>query len=382
MLEPLEFGVSVLRDRFGLALKVLAGCVALLLLMACSNVAGLLLARGAARREEIAVRLAIGATRARLARQMLTESLLLALAGAAGGWLLAWMASPLFLRSLPPLRDLGTTPLQLSLNTAPDWRLILFSAAIAIFTAVLCGIAPAIGAARSNLDGILRGARSRGGWRGRRALVILQVALCTLLLAGAGLLIRTFERLRNLNPGFEADRVVSFTLEPALSGYSEAQASALWQALMDHVRNLPGVDAVAAASRPLMRGSGMKTTVTPEGQPLAEGDFLNTSINSVTPGYFETLGIRLLAGRELRESDAGTKPEPVVVNQAFARRFYPAVDPVGRRFGRGMKADFTIVGVAVDAKYRSLREPMTPTFYSVTLDNGSVMHVRTRMEPR
>jgi predicted permease len=382
MLQPLEFGVSVLRDRFALPLKVLAGCVALLLMMACSNVAGLLLARGAARREEIAVRLAIGATRARLVRQMLTESLLLALAGAAAGWLLAWIATPLFLHSLPPLRDLGTTPLQLSLNTAPDWRLILFSAAVAILTAILCGIAPAIGAARSNLDGILRGARSRGGWRGRRALVILQVALCTLLLAGAGLLIRTFERLRHLDPGFEPDRVVTFTLEPALSGYSDAQASAFWRALIERVRSLPGVEGMAAASRPLMRGSGMKTTVAPEGQPLAEGDFLNTSINSVTPGYFQTLGIRMLAGRELRATDANVKPEPVVVNQAFARRFFPAVDPVGRRFGRGMTADFTIVGVTADAKYRSLREPMTPTFYSVTLDSGSVMHVRTRMDPR
>jgi predicted permease len=380
-LEPLEHGASLLRDRFGLAIKLLLGCVGLLLLMVCSNVAGLLLARSAARREEIAIRLAMGATRSRLVRQALTESVLLAVLGSAGGWLLAWFATPLMMRALPPIRDVGTTKLQISLDMSPDRRVLLVSAAIAMAAALLCGLAPALGAARTNLEGILRGARSRSGWHGRRVLVMAQAALCTLLLAGAGLLVRTFDQLSTLNPGFDRDHVVTFTTDPGLSGYTDAQANVLRLALMERVRQLPGVVSVATASRPLMRGSGIKTTIVLEGQVATPGDFLNASTNGVSPEYFDTLRIPILAGRGLAETDHDTKPVRAVVNQAFARRFFPGLDAVGRRVGYSAKAEFEIVGVSGDAKYRSLREPIPPTMYTLSVDSTFVLHVRTQMRP-
>jgi predicted permease len=381
LLEPIDHGVSVLRDRFGLALKLLTACVGLLLLMVCSNVAGLLLARSAGRREEIAIRLALGASRARLVRDALTESGVLAVAGSLGGWLLAWAAAPLLVTALPPIRDVATTPLRISLDLKPDLRMLLFSIAAALITALLCGFAPAIGAGRASLEVVLRGARSRSGWRGRRALVVAQAALCTLLLAGAALLIRTFDRLHAMNPGFDRDHVVTFTVDPGLSGYTDPQAQALRVALTERVSHLPGVASVATASRALMRGSGVKTTISPEGQSVAPGDFLNTSLNGVSPEYFDTLRIPILEGRALAETDRQAKPQRAVVNQAFVRRFFPTVNPIGKRFGNPPYMLCEIVGVSGDAKYRSLREPMIPTFYTVSVDSSFVLHVRTRMRP-
>ena len=381
LLDPLEHGVSVLRDRFGLALQLLFGCVGLLLLMVCTNVAGLLLARGASRREETAIRLAIGATRGRLMRQELAESAALSILGSAGGWLLAWIATPLLIHALPPIRDFGTTQLAISLNVTPDRRVMLFSIAVPILTAAICGLAPALGAARADLEGILRGARSRSAWRGRRGLIVAQAALCTFLLAGAVLLVRTFDQLRDLNPGFDRDHLVSFSLDPGLSGYTDAQANALRLALMERVRQIPGMAAVATASRPLMRGSGVKTTVAPEGQKAGPGDFLNTSLNEVSPEYFDTLEIPIVEGRALAETDRGVKPERVVVNETFARRFFPGIDPIGRRFSNQPNSAFEIVGVSADAKYRSLREPIPPIFYTLDVESSFVLEVRTRMRP-
>jgi predicted permease len=381
LLDPLEHGVSILRDRFGLALKLLIGCVALLLFMVCSNVAGLLLARSAARREEIAIRLAIGATRARLLRQSLAESALLAILGSAGGWLMAWLATPLLLEALPPMRDAGTSRLRLSLYMAPDWRVVLVSAAMVLATTLLCGLAPAFGASRTSLDSILRGARSRSGWTGRRVLVVAQAAFCTLLLAGAALLVRTFDQLSNLNPGFNRDHVVTFTADPGLNGYADQQAKTLRLALMNRVRQLPSVVSVSASSVPIMRGSGMKTTVAPEGQTLAPGEFLNTSTIGVSPEYFDTMRIPIVEGRALTETDRDLKPIAAVVNQAFVRRFFPTVVPQGKRFGDCPKFCYEIVGVSADAKYRSLREPVPPTFYTLNVSSSFVLYVRTRIHP-
>jgi predicted permease len=381
LLDPLEHGVSILRDRFGLALKLLVGCVGLLLMMVCSNVAGLLLARSASRREEIAIRLAMGATRGRLVRQSLTESALLAGLGSAGGWLLAWASTPLLVSALPPIRSFTTQKLAIALDMAPDGRVILVLALAAISTALLCGAAPAIGVARTNLESVLRGARSRSGWQGRRGLVMLQAALCTLLLAGAALLIRTFDQLSTLNPGFDPEHVVTFTLDPGLNSYTDAQAKTLRLALTERVGRLPGVASVAVSSMPIMRGSGLKTTIAPEAQTIRPGDFLNTSTNGVSPEYFDTLRIRILEGRALAETDRDAKPIRVVVNQTFARRFFPGIDPIGRRFNNGIERRFEIVGVSGDAKYRSLREPIPPVFYTLELASSFVLHVRTRMRP-
>lgn len=208
-LDSLEHGTSILRDRYGAALKFLIACSSFLLLMVCANVAGLLLARSATRRQEIAVRLAVGATRSRLVGQMLVESSLLAALGAAGGVAIAAVLTPLLLRLLPPIHDLGSNRLTLSLGIGIDRRVLLFSLAVASATVLLFGLAPAVAASRASLGSILRGARSSRLWRGRQALILIQVALCTLLLAGAGLLIRTFEQLHSLNPGFDPGHVVT-----------------------------------------------------------------------------------------------------------------------------------------------------------------------------
>ncbi len=234
--ESIERGVSILRDRFGLALQLLAGSSGLLLLLMCSNVAGLLVARGAARREEIAIRLALGATRGRLVRQMLAESALLAGAGAAGGWLVATLSMPLLMRALPTMRDRATRQLALSLDVAPDMRVLLFAIGVSFATALLFGLAPALANSRVSLDGVLRGARSSRGGRFRPALVVFQVALCTLLLTGAGLFLRSFQQLHGMDPGFDAAHVVTFSADPGLSGYSLQQCDKLRLALLDRVR--------------------------------------------------------------------------------------------------------------------------------------------------
>jgi predicted permease len=379
--ESIERGVSVLRDRFGPALELLAGSSGLVLLLMCSNVAGLLLARTAARREEIALRLALGATRARLVRQMLIESALLADLGAAGGWLVAALSMPLLVRALPPMRDRLTTQLALSLDVAPDTRVLLFATGVSLATALLFGLAPALAASRVSLDSLLRGARSSRGGRLRPALVVFQVALCTLLLTGAGLLVRSFQQLHGVDPGFDAAHVVTFTVYPGLSGYSQERCDKLRLALLDRVRTLPGVASAASSSRAVMRGSGIKSSIRPEGQPITEADFLNTSINTVSPEYFDAMGMRILAGRGFQDSDRDAKPARVLVNQAFARQLFPGIDPVGRRLWNGMGSLWEIVGVVNDAKYRSLREPMTPTYYTLGSDDVFILIVRTRMRP-
>jgi predicted permease len=383
-IEPLDRGVSILRDKFGTALKLLVGSVGLLMLMACANVAGLLLARGAARREEIAVRLALGATRARLVRHVLAESALLTAIGAVGGVLIAWLAAPLLAGMFPPLRDLRTERLNFSIRFGMDTRVLAFSIAVSALAVLIAGLGPAVSAARMNLDSVLRGARSSSGWRSRQALIVFQIALCTVLLAGAGLLARTFAELRGVPAGFDRDHIVTFTTNPGLTAHTAPQTEALRVALMERVREIPGVAGVAIASRPLMRGSGIKMTVAPQGERASEKDFLNISSNSVSPEYFSTMGMRIVAGRAFAPNDSLLTQPPlkVIVNEAFVRRFFPRAEPIGKLFGSAgtapAKGQFEIAGVVSDAKYRSLREPMTPTSYTIWKPGGDQLQLVVR----
>jgi predicted permease len=386
ILDSLQYGTSILRQKFSGALRLLIASVGLLQLMVCANLAGLLVARVARRTGEIAIRLAIGATRMRLMCQMLVESALLALAGAAGGIALAYLAAPLLVRGLPPVRDLATTRLALAIDFEPNSRVLLYSVLVSALTALLFGMAPALAAARVNLDSVLRGARAAGGWKGRQFLLVMQIALCTLLLAGAGLLMRSFRQLRDMNPGFASAQVAGFTANPSLSGYQPAQTEALRLALTERVRQIPGVDAVAAASRPLMRGSGEKTTIVRAGHRATPADFLSASLNSVTPEYFEAVGMHILAGRTWKDADSNhPKPVPVIVNQAFVRHFFPEENPLGRLVGHGTDqrpaTDFEIAGVVTDAHYRSLREPIQPTMYTILTDDDFTLYVRTHRRP-
>jgi predicted permease len=387
-LDSLERGISVLRDRYAGPLTVLLVSVVLLLLMVCANVTGLLLTRVAGRREEFGVRLALGATRGRLARQMLTESLLLAGLGGAGGVLLVFVSTPWVPPALPTLRDIAARRLALAVDIGPDWRVLLFSLGVLLVSAVLAGFVPALAVSRTSVDGLLRVARSSGSWRGRQRIVVFQIALCTLLVTAAGLLVRTFEQLQRLDAGFDRDRVVTFTADPSLLGYTAERERALLSALTGRVGKIPGVVSVAVAARGLMRGRGIGMTVAPVGRQPSTADFLSTNLNVVSPEYFATMGIPVVAGRDFTSADdPEIKPAQVIVSQAFVRRFFPDGNPLGQRFGAGppnrvVGPMFEIIGIVGDAKYRSMREPMMPTVYQ--LSNGFdsfVLHVRTRGRP-
>jgi predicted permease len=382
VLQPMARGVSTLRAQFSNALVFLMTAACLLLLMVCANVAGLLMARSAARRQEIAIRVAVGASRGRLIRQMLTESALLTALAAAGGLLIAFTAMPFLDRALPPIRHLDATGLPLNIRIEPDLRILGFSLALCLLTDLLFGLGPALQAARSELYSSLKAVRSSRLWTGGQILVVVQVALCTFLLTVAGLLLSTFDRLRHLDSGFDQDRIITFSVDPTMGRYSPEQAIALELSLVERVRQLPGVDATAIAARGLMRGTGLKITVVLPGQKVDPADNINASTNVVSPEYFSTVGIRFVAGRNYRGTEPrDARPTPEVVNQAFARRFFPGLDPVGRLFGA--KAEFQVIGVVSDAKYRSLREPVPPTVYRLLRPSADsfILHVRTRQRP-
>jgi len=388
--EPISRGVSLIRPKFATALILLMSGVGLLLLMICANVGGLLLARASARREEAAVRLAIGATTGRLVRQWLTESLVLTGIGGLVGIGLAFTAAPLLIRALPALRDAGATLLTLSVDIRPDARLFVFAVLLCLVCALFVGLPAAFQATRANLQSSLKSARTTSRQPLRWTLVAIQAGLCTFLLAGAGLMTSSLQHLRSLNPGFDRDHVVTFSLDPEMAHYTPQQAADLRTRLTSAVRALPGVQSVGIAVLGLMRGTGMKTTVAPEGQQAARSDFLNTSLNFVSPDYFDTMGIPLLAGRNFRATEPETKPSLVVVNRAFVKRFFPSRDPVGQRFGvapgKIAKGDYQIIGVVGDAKYRSLREVIPPTMYqlqdsALKYSNSFILHVRTGNNP-
>ena len=357
-------GVSQLRDQFSRALWLLLGGVALLLLVVCANVAGLLLARSAGRRRELAIRSALGAGRWRLVRQLLSENLLLAVPGAALGAALAWIGAPQLIRLLPPPRDYGQFGSPQILTIEPDARVLLFLAAATGFCVLAFGLVPAW---RVSLSSEWRAGRGYSRATAGLIPVALQAAFSVVLLAGAALMLRTFHNLNRIDPGFDREHVVSFTFDPADVGYTPARAGAFYVALRDRAAALPGVRSAAYASRGLMRAVGVKTTLAPQGVTLPEKTFLNTSLNEVDPRYFETMGIPLLAGRNLTRDDV-RRPVPIVVNRAFADFFFRGENPVGRMMVQGRNGTLppthVIVGLVGTAKYRSMREPDPPTFYT------------------
>ena len=336
-LQPIANGVSLLRPKFSSALLLLMGGGALLLLIVCANVGGLLLARTAARRGEIAIRLAVGATGKHLVRQWLTEILLLTSTGGLVGVCTAWVATPFLVRVLPPLHDLDATLLTLSLDLKPDTRLLAFSFLLCVACALLAGLPAAVQATRQDLHTALKATRATPRQPLRWILVALQVALCSLLLSAAGLLFSTFNQLQALDPGFDRDHVVTFSVEPGMLSYTPQQSRNLRFRLQATVRELPGVASVGVASRGLMRGTGLKTTYAPAGEKAAPGDFMNTSLNWVSPEYFDTMGIRLLAGRNFRPDEVPAKPRQAVVNQASRAASSLVEMRSGRLLGRASR---------------------------------------------
>ncbi|MBV8809078.1 MAG: ABC transporter permease [Acidobacteriaceae bacterium] len=388
-LEPVGQGVSHLRAQFGLALKLLLGAVAFLFGGVCANIAGLLLAKSEERRREMALRLSLGASRWRILRQALAENILLAVPGALLGIAIADLLSPFLVLLLPAARDMAQYVSPRIVNVAPDERVLLFATALCAVCVLIFGLVPGFLRTRPDLNSELKGNRGRGTMHiPGIGLIGVQVTLSIVLMAAAGLMLRTFWNLEHLNPGFDRAHIIGFTVDTSHAGYSDTQTATLMRRLEEMVRALPGVRAVAYSGRGLMRGAGLKATVAPQGVVLPRTTYLNTSVNYVSPGYFEATGTPLLAGRDLRLSDRDHKPAPVVVNRALAELLFPGQNPIGKFLVLGTDGTkpprAVIVGVAGMAKYRSMREPSPPTWYGLLTERDGqpvTLYVRTYGEP-
>ena len=352
-------GESALRRQFSQPLLVLMAMVGLVLLIACANVANLLLARAASRQREIAIRLALGAGRARVVAQLLVESTVLALAGGAAGIAVAAWSGRILLRFLP-----GTdTPL----STAPDARVLGFALALSLITGILFGLVPALQATRGAIAPTLKDQASNisSSARLRSALVVSQVAVALLLLVGAGLFARSLYNLRDVDPGFRASHLTQFTLDASLNAYSQPRLQQLYHRVEDSLKAMGGVTAVASAEIAPLSGDASKNTVRVEGYESKPQEDMNPLVNWVGAGYFSAMGIPLIAGREFTPSDGTSAPPVVVINQTMARYFFGDSNPLGRHVGFGARKtpDVEIVGVARDSKYVDLREKLGRAMY-------------------
>jgi len=381
-LRSIERGSSYLREQFRTALLLVTGGTGLLLLMVCSNVSGLLLARHTARAKETAVRLALGASRMRIIRQCLSESFLLTGIGGTAGLGLAYAGIPLLVRWMPQLPlnswDLRT----FAVHIRPDLRIIAFSIISCGLTLILSAFAPAWRASGTDPYTALKGTMS--DIRHRRLqtfLGSLQVAICTVLVIAAGLMIRTLSNLHAIDPGFESEHVATFSIDPQVGNYNGEQTWLFQQRLLRESRSMPDVEAAGIAGMPLMRGIGTITATSVGGQ---RGQLIN--VNFVTTGYFDAMKMPILAGRQFKESDKpDATPMPVIVNEAFARRFFAGRSAIGEHFGSG-PGQREIVGVVSDAHYRSLREIPPPIVYMSNFGPKApalpfVLHIRTRGSP-
>jgi predicted permease len=385
-LLPGHKGRSDLRTQFSTPLIVLMAMVGLVLLIACANVANLLLARAAVQQKEVAIRLALGAGRWRVVRTRLTESFVLALGGAIVGIVFAWWTAGLLIDTLPFARAVRT------LSADPDARVVLFAIAVSTATALIFGLAPAFQSSRPSLTTALKedaGSVAGGGRqaRFRKGLVIAQVALSVLLLAGAGLFARSLYNLRSLNPGFVAANLLQFSVDPALSGYSRERSLALFRQVQDDLAALPGATSAAAATVPAMTDSSWQMTVQVQGYTRKEGEDMNPTFNAVGPGYFATLGMPLVLGREFRATDARGASRVAIVNETMAKYFWGTENPIGRRFGFGRDENdsaIEVVGVVRDSKFATMRDESRrfvwiPYMQEEALDQMT-FYVRTRPE--
>ena len=355
-LRPGSRGFSGMRERVATPLFILLSMVAVVLTVACGNLASLLLARATHRNREMAVRLSIGAGRGRLIRQLLTESLLLALLGGAGGLLVATWGSDALVR----YSDGG--PSTISMDVRPDWRVLLFTLAISLLTGLLFGLLPALRATRISLaDAMKSQAKSVVGGSSSnmsRLLIAGQMALSLLLLIAAGLFGRSLQQLLATNVGFSRGQVLAVRLNPEASGYGLADRNALQQRLLDRVGALPGVVSVGMSGNGPFSGSRTTSGFEVEGYTHGPDERLTTQEEVVTPGYFETVGLKMVRGRGFTNADLAGGHRVTVINETVARRYFNGADPIGRRwsYDRAFGDDaFEVVGVVADARYNDLR---------------------------
>jgi len=353
-------GVPNLQNRFARPLLVLSGLAMAVLLLVCLNVANLMLARSAARRRELSMRVALGASRGRVVAQLLVEALLIAVTGGALGLVLArWAAQGLASIALPP-------PAGLRLEVPMDMRVLAFATTLSVATGLVCGLSSALSTRRTNLVAALSNEGrpvTAGRLLGRKLVVAAQIALSFTLLVGAGLFARTLANLRDLDFGFDTGHLLLLRLDPTLSGYDQAQLVAFYDEVTERVATLPGVRSASLAVTPLLARSSWGSGLTLD--TGVHDDRPGPERNAVGPGYFSTVGTPIVAGREFRTADIASGSRVAVVNESFARRYFGG-QALGRRIGPGGpqgSADFTIVGVARDGKYAEVRENAAPFWY-------------------
>jgi predicted permease len=331
--------------------------VTAVLLLACANLAHLLLARASARAHEFRVRLAIGASRVRIVRQLLTESLLLGVFGGVAGVLVAYGLGRILLGLVI------TDPDHSTLAPAPDASLLAFNFAIALAASIGFGLAPALKSSRSNLASGLKGAHSGHSrqFTGRKIMMAVQVALSLVLLTGAGLFIRSLINLRGIDVGFRTDRLLQITLNP--SAYPAQSLAGFYADVVEQVKSIPGVQAAAFGRQRLISGDAWNSGIVVAGYNPSENE-RGPNRDAIGPAYFSALGIPLIAGREFIPSDTAAAPKVAIVNEAFAKLYFGDQNPLGKCIGPGGgKPDYTIVGVTRNARYREMREAAMPFWY-------------------
>ena len=379
--EAAATGYSQLRDSFSKALIVLMCMVGLVLLIACANVANLLIARAFARQKEIAVRLSLGAPRSRLIGQLLVESLILSSAGGLAGVFLAIGLTGGLLALIPVEGN------PLLIRPEPDLRILLFTFALTFLTAIIFGLVPALRASRADLWSSLKDtvgsiAGVSGSLYLRKGLVTAQVALSFLLLFGAGLFVRSLQNLKTADTGFrDIDNLITFQVNPSLSGYDTPRAMHFYNELLQNLRAIPGVRSAAVASEPLLAGDEWDSTTQVEGHVAKDGEDMQAFMNALSPGYFQTMGIPLLAGRDFDFRDVKENSRVAIVNEQFAKHFFGEKPAIGKHLGRGSgpqtKMDFEIIGVVGNSLFEGVREGMHRQVFIPNWGNhGVALYVR------
>src|SRR5438552_2044805 len=393
-LIPAPQGHSVLRSNLARPLWVLFVATAVLLALACLNVAGLFLARGSARHREISTRLALGASRGRIGRQLLADSVLLAFAGGLLGVVMAPIAVRALIAFLP--RNTAANYLQANIDT----RSLLFAFLVSLVAGFLAGSAPALQAGRKSLDSSLRerGGTPSGGLALRRAIVTAQIAFTLILVIAAGLFVRTLSGLLVKGPGFDTSSLISFGIKPALNGYSGAEESRLIRGITEGLRDSSSIQASAVAHDQLLLGGAWSNSLTIQAGERYITD-REVQMNAVSPGFFATLGARIVAGRDFNEHDAlnviapnqsmpvsQTRQRAVIVNEAFVKRYFGGRNPLGARVAMGSAPDAKpyseIVGVVENISYRNVREQWEQAYFPTGTEmSGSNFYVRFRGTP-
>ena len=393
-LLPAMQGRSPIRQQLETPLLLLLSIVSGVLLIACANVASLLIARASSRQKEIAVRLALGASRGRIVGQLLVESVMLSAIGGLLGLALAWWTARFLVGFLPPANTSG------AITGSIDYRILVFNFALSLATGLLFGLVPALRSTKPNLAPTLKdqvGAvvGGSGGVRLRKGLVIAQVTISVLLLIGAGLFIRSLRNLRLLDLGIKTENLIAFNVAPTLSGYTPLRTKQFDKRLQEAIGAMPGVSGVAFAQIGLLEGNEWDSSMSVEGYEAKPGENMSPYCNAVSAGYFKTMGIPLIAGRDFDERDARSVPNDpkaqlpsykvAIVSESYARHYFGDQSPIGRHIGFGTNpgtpTPIEIVGVVKDAKYTGVRDDIPRTVYFAFLENdgasSAVVYVRT-----